>query len=130
MSALTIAYNPVTKLFQLPYTYTTKKGLVRSTNPRIRAWKGLAWQVIRARGRKFTSMSWSNPVTNPVFSLEGNFNDCSLYRFSETGGYLTVKQGTFIEVLLQLHIISRSGTEEHKDAAANVNDKINISINF
>lgn len=126
-TSIAINYDPAAKRFLTPYTYlATRKKIPRSVNPWAKSYRSLVIQILRARKRGVTGFSWNKTVDNPVFSLEGNFNECALYRFSETGTYLTVVSGTFIDVLRQLHMIAQSGIPEHMAAAKDAN--FNISL--
>ncbi|TAG40626.1 MAG: hypothetical protein EAZ32_06225 [Cytophagia bacterium] len=126
-TSIVINYDPAAKRFLTPYTYlATRKKIPRSVNPFARSYRSLVIQVLRARRRGVVGFSWNKTVANPVFSLEGNFNECALYRFSDTGTLLTIVSGTFIDVLRQLHMIAQAGIPLHQAAAKDAN--FNISL--
>lgn len=123
---VTINYNPTEKRFSMAYTYATKRKLIRNVNPKPKTFRSLATQVLRAQGRGQTALSWQQTVENPVFSLEGNATECYLYRFENTS-LLTVTSGTLPQVLQYLYLLSRNGTEYHRNAVKNFQFNSNIA---
>jgi hypothetical protein len=125
MSNVNINYSTADKRFLMPYTYTTKRKLVRNVNPKPKTFLSLATQVLRARTRGVMAISWQNSVVEAVLSIEGTFVDCSLYR-PENGNLVTIFAGTFPDVLRYVSMVSKSGTETHKTAIKNM--QLNIQI--
>ena len=126
MSTVTIQYNIAEKRFYMPYTYQTKRKLVRSADPKVKTVRSLATQILRAKGRGVNQFSWQQTVENPVFSMEGNYSESYLYRF-ENANLLTVTSGTLVEVIRYLYILSKNGSEYHRNAVKNFQFNINIA---
>lgn len=126
MSVVTIHYNAAEKRFYMPYTYQTKRKLVRSADPKVKTVRSLATQLLRAKGRGVTQFSWQQTVESLVFSLEGNYNESYLYRFENTT-LLTVTSGTLVEVIRYLYTLSRNGSEYHRNAVKNFQFNVNVS---
>jgi hypothetical protein len=120
-----ISYSTADKRFLMPYSYTTKRKLIRNVNPKPKTFLSLATQVLRAKTRGIVAISWQNTVADAVLSLEGTFNECSLYR-PENGNLVTVFAGTFPDVLRYVSMVSKSGTEAHKAAIKTM--QLNIQI--
>ena len=123
---VTITYITGEKRFSLAYNYTTKRKAVRSANPKPKTFRSLATQVIRAQGRGKTTFSWQHTPDNPVLSLEGNAAEAYLYRY-ENGTPLTITSGSLLQVLQYLFMLSKNGTEYHRNAVKTLQININIA---
>jgi hypothetical protein len=125
MSNLSITYSVTEKRFLMPYTYATKRKVIRSVNPRSRTYRSLATQVLRARGRGQFNITWQNPLPNAILSVEGSLAECYLYRF-ENGNPLTITSGPLVEVLRYLFMLTKNGNPDHRNAAKNVEINFNV----
>ncbi len=123
---VTITYIAAEKRFSLIYTYTTKRKAIRSVNPKPRTLRSLATQVVRAQGRGKTTFYWQHTPENPVLSLEGNAAEAYLYRY-ENGNPLTITFGSLFQVLQYLFMLSKNGTEYHRNAVKMLQININIA---
>jgi hypothetical protein len=126
MSNVSITYNASEKRFLMPYTYTTKRKVVKNVNPRPKSFSALATQVLRAQGRGQTAISWQSPVSNPVLTIEGSTTECYLYRY-ENGSTIAITTGTFVDVLRYVGMVAKNGTEEHKTVIKTMQVNINVS---
>ncbi len=122
---ISISYSAADKRFLMPYTYNTKRKLVRNVNPKPKTFLSLATQVLRAKTRGIAAISWQNSVTDAVLSLEGTFAECGLYRY-ENGNLVTVFANNFPDVLRYISMISKSGTDAHKTAIKTMQLNINV----
>ncbi len=122
---MTISYSSSDKRFLMPYTYITKRKLVRNVNPKPKTFTALATQVLRAKTRGVTTINWQNAVAVAILSLEGTFAECGLYRY-ENGNLVTVFAGNFPDVLRYVSMVAKSGTLEHKNAIKNMELNINV----
>ncbi len=110
----------------MPYSYSTKTKLVRNVNPRPKTFANLATQILRAKQRGQTAISWQNPVSNPVLTIEGNMTECFFYRY-ENGNAITIRTSTFIEILRYVGMVAKNGTDEHKIAIKTMQININVA---